>query len=161
MSNQRELCSYLGTFFSFPSSTCNVWGCLDTVSISSSILAGNGKNSRKIKPIWPQCSCQLSSGLWTRLPNDLPFLICSPYESGFLSIIIHALSYFSLLYYYRTLPDTVLLLTSLFTTAQRPFPKKAVDIMMKLILPSLFLYFLLLDINYPWLAVPLYWFHAV
>lgn len=116
LSNQRELCSYLGTFFSFPSSTSNVRGCLDTVSLSSSTLAGNGKHSREIKPIWPQCSCQPSSGPRTRLPSDFPYTSLD--ESDFLSIIIHALSYFFLLHYYATLPDTVVLQICLSTTAQ-------------------------------------------
>lgn len=48
----------------------------------------------------------------------LPFFICTPYESGFLSIIFHALSYFSSLHYYGTSPDTMVLRICLSTIAQ-------------------------------------------
>lgn len=72
------------------------------------------------------------------------------------SLIIHALSYFHFLHNYRTVPNTIVSLIYLSTTVRRPHPKKAVDIIMRFILSSLLTetFLLLLNINYPWPAVP-------
>lgn len=144
-----------GTFLKFPPHAFNVWGYLDVLFQSLPVYCQEKRRRAERQTIWPQ-KCQPSSGPQASDDSYLFLYVPSTPLKSLVSLIIHALSYFHFLHNYRTVPNTTVSLIYLSTTVRRPHPKKAVDIIMRFILSSLLTetFLLLLNINYPWPAVP-------